>query len=256
VADLARRLRREWPAWGTRRIAGILMRLGIQVSRTSVQTFLRRPWQPSKPSIQPVVRAGHVVAKHPSHLWFIDFTKVGNALRSVVVGAVIDGYSRKVLAVGVWPQEPTARFAVRLLRQAISAAGAAPRWFVTDHGRQLTSKIFTRALARRGIRRRYGRVHRHGSLSLIERLWRSFKDEYAGRLILYRPLRSIERSIAAYARWFNEHRPHQGLEHLTPDEVHYGTSTRAKSVPLRAVLEAEPLAGDRHLPVLHLRAVA
>src|SRR5512143_957021 len=31
VADLARRLRREWPAWGTRRIAAILMRLGLKV---------------------------------------------------------------------------------------------------------------------------------------------------------------------------------------------------------------------------------
>lgn len=135
-------------------------------------------------------------------------------------------------------------------------AGAAPTWFVTDHGKQFTSKTFTRALAHRGIRRRYGRVHRHGSLARIERLWRSFKDEYAARLVLYRPVRSIQRSLAAYATWFNEHRPHQGLGQLTPDEVHFGTSTRAKSVPRRAVLEAKPLAGDRHLPVLRLRAVA
>jgi putative transposase len=256
VADLARRLRREWPGWGTRRIAGILMRMGIQVSRTSVQTFLRRPWRPSRPSAQPAVRAGHVVAKYPDHLWFIDFTKVGNALRSVFVGAVTDGYSRKVLAVGIWPQEPTALFAVRLLREAIAEAGVAPKWFVTDHGTQFTSKLFTRALARRGIRRRFGRVHRHGSLALIERLWKSFHTEYAGRLALYRPLNSIERSLATYAIWFNEHRPHQGLAQRTPDEFHCGTSTRARSVPLRAVLEAEPLDGDRHLPVLRLRAVA
>jgi hypothetical protein len=42
----------------------------------------------------------------------------------------------------------------------------------------------------------------------------------------------------------------------TPDEVHHGTSTRATSVPLRAVLDARPIDGDRHLPVLRLRAVA
>ena len=256
VADLARRIRRDWPGWGTRRIAGILMRMGIQVSRTSVQAFLRRPWRPSKPSVQPVVRAGHVVAKYPGHLWFIDFTKVGNALRSVFVGAVIDGYSRKVLAVGVWPQEPTARFAVRLLREAIAAAGVVPKWIVTDHGKQFTSEPLTRALARRGILRRYGRIHRHGSLALIERLWRSFKVEYAGRLVLYRPVKGIERSLARYATWFNAHRPHQGLGQRTPDEVHHGTSTRATSIPLRAVLDARTLDGDLHLPVLRLRAVA
>jgi putative transposase len=121
---------------------------------------------------------------------------------------------------------------------------------------RVTSELFTRALARLGIRRRYGKVHRHGSLSLIERFWKSFKLEYAGRLVLYRPVSSIERSLATYATWSNEHRPHQGLAQRTPDEVHYGTPTRAKSVPLRAVLEAEPLAGDHHLPVLRLRAVA
>src|SRR5262245_26555032 len=119
VADLARRLRKEWPAWGTRRIAGILLRLGIQVSRTSVQSFLRAPGRrPAEEVVLP--RLAHVVAKHPGHLWFVDFTKVGNTLRSVFVGAVIDGHSRKVLAVTVSPSEPTAAVAVRLLRDAIA----------------------------------------------------------------------------------------------------------------------------------------
>ena len=54
----------------------------------------------------------------------------------------------------------------------------------------------------------------------------------------------------------NEHRPHQGLGQRTPAEVHHATSTRASSVLLRAVLAAEPLDGNRHLPVLRLRAVA
>jgi transposase InsO family protein len=168
VADLARRLRREWPAWGTRRIAGIFLRLGLQVSRTSVRAFLRRPGRPSSPSARPAVRAGHVVAKYPGHLWFVDFTRVGNLLRSVVVGAVTDGFSRKVLAVAVAPREPSAAFAVRLLREAVARAGQAPKWMVTDHGRQLTAGPFVRALRRRGILRRYGAVHRHGSLALVE----------------------------------------------------------------------------------------
>jgi putative transposase len=93
-------------------------------------------------------------------------------------------------------------------------------------------------------------------LHKIERFWKAFKTEHAGRLVLYRPVARIERSLSAYADWFNRHRPHQGLGQRTPDEVHHGTSTRATSVPLRAVLEAQPLDGDRHLPVLRLRAVA
>ena len=41
---------------------------------------------------------------------------VGGLLRSVVVGAVMDGFSRKVVALRVAPREPTAEFAVRLVR--------------------------------------------------------------------------------------------------------------------------------------------
>src|SRR5262249_21731103 len=37
VADLAHRLKREWPAWGTRRVAGVLARLGVSASRSTIQ---------------------------------------------------------------------------------------------------------------------------------------------------------------------------------------------------------------------------
>ena len=120
----------------------------------------------------------------------------------------------------------------------------------------MSSALTLRLQAIGDLLRRYGAVRRHGSLALVERFWKAFKAEYAGRLVLYRPVASIERALAGYARWFNGHRPHQGLGQRTPDEVHFGTSTRAPSVPLRAVLDAQALDGDRQLPVLRLRAVA
>lgn len=201
------------------------------------------------------VRAGHVVAKHPRHLYMIDFTRVGGLLRSVFVGAVVDACSRKVLAIGVAPHEPTAAFAVRLLREAVQNHGA-PTWIVSDHGKQLTAKSFTRALRSRAIRQRFGAVHRSGSIALIERFWKSMKTEHATWLWLYRPLAAIERRLESYATWFNEHRPHQGLRQQTPDEVHSGRSTRATSVPLVAILAVTELDGDRDLPVLRLARAA
>ncbi len=258
VAETARRVKREWPAWGTRRIAGILARLGLAVSRTTVQTFLRRAPSPKKPAA--AARSAHtghrrLVAKHPGHLWFIDFTRVGGFFRSVFVGAVIDGYSRKVLAVRVAPQQPPASMAVRLIRDAIAEMGP-PTWVVSDHGTQLTADEFCRSIHRRGIRHRYGAIHRHGSLALIERWWKSMKSEFANGLCLYRPLPRIEAHLQAYARWFNTERPHQGLGQRTPDEVHFGRSTRAKAVPLRSVVAVRFIADEHALPVLRLRPAA
>jgi len=255
VAALVHLISREWPRWGTRRVAGTLARLGIAASRTSVQRLLRRPHRPARRARTPRPGGGHLAARRPGQMWLLDFTRVGGLFRSVRVGAVIDAFSRKVLAVGVVAGEPRAAFAVRLLLEAVRAAGL-PGRVVTDRGRQFTARAFTRSLRRRGIRHRFGAIGRSGSIALIERFWRSLKTEYAGGLFLYRPLRAIEANLASYAGWFNTERPHQGLGNRTPDEVHAGRAKRARAVPRRAVLSVRYFGNDRALPVLRLRRAA
>lgn len=255
VAALTLRLRREWPRWGTRRLAGVLARLGIAVSRSTVQRILRRPGT-TAPAPSIARRAhGPLVAKHPKHIWFLDFTRVGGQLRSVRVGAVIDAYSRKVLAIGVAPHEPSARYAVFLLRDAIRKFGP-PTWIVTDHGKQLTAHMFMRVLRPHGVRRRFGAIGKSGSIAVIERFWRSMKREHAHGLNLFRPLVSIRARIRAYATWFNGHRPHQGLDGRTPDEVFTGCLSTPHSVPHAATLKGVHIDGDHELPVLRLRRAA
>jgi transposase-like protein len=130
VREISFFLRREWPRWGTRRIAGILARLGLQASRTSVQRILRRP--PPR-GIVSERRPSILRARHACQVWVADFTQVGGFFRSIVVGAVLDAFSRKVLAIRVWPSEPGAAGACLLLRDAIRHHGR-PRWLVSDRG--------------------------------------------------------------------------------------------------------------------------
>jgi hypothetical protein len=47
----------------------------------------------------------------------IDFTTLRGMFRSVVVGAVIDVFTRQVLAIHVWPKEPDAASTTRLLQR-------------------------------------------------------------------------------------------------------------------------------------------
>jgi putative transposase len=257
AAEVARRIRTEWPRWGTRRIAGILARLGLRASRSSVQRALRRPGSPRPfPKAATRARTGRaLIAKHPNHIWMIDLTPLRRPLRTLMVGAVIDACSRRVLALRVWSQDPTALQVVGMLRAAIRSAGT-PTWIVTDRGTQFTAAEFLRMLRRHEVRRRYGAVHRHGSVALIERLWRSLKAEGVTLGLLYRPLAVIERRLASYVAWFNAHRPHQGLGQRTPDEVYFDRPTAAASVPVRAALEVRCHDGHHDLPVLTLRHAA
>jgi len=132
VGEIATRLKAEWPRWGTRRIAGIIARLGLKGSRSSVQRLLRRPPPPRRPGQSS--RTGRpIVARKPGHVFVIDFTALTQGFfRRVVVGAVLDLYSRKVLALDVASGEPDARFAAGLLERAIRDHGK-PRWVASDH---------------------------------------------------------------------------------------------------------------------------
>jgi putative transposase len=176
-------------------------------------------------------------------------------VRPAFVGAVIDAFSRRVLAIGFVRGEPDGRFATRLLRRAL-AHHCAPTWLVSDKDRALRNRLVNALLRCHGVRRRYGAVGRKGSIAVIERFWRSAKHEYLNGLFLYRPKGAIERLVRRYAHWFNEERPHQGLRNRTPDEVYRGRPPRAARNLTGGKLRVRFLDGDRRLPILRLAIAA
>ncbi len=54
----------------------------------------------------------------------------------------------------------------------------------------------------------------------VERLWRRLKQEEVYRRA-YETVGEARKGIADYLRYFNEERPHQGLDNRTPDDVFY-----------------------------------
>jgi len=256
VHDLVHRLKVEWPRWGTRRIAGQLARLGVKASRTSVQRILRRrPKTPIEPAVTNGSAGRVLLAKRPDHIWMIDFTRVGGILCPLWIGAVIDAFSRRVLAIGAVRGAPNSAFAVRLLRAAIRGNGV-PRWLVTDKDPVLRGGLVQRLLTAHGILRRYGAVGRRGSIALIERTWRSMKQEYVRHLFLHRPIRALETRLRRWARWYNGERPHQGLGQRTPDYVCRMRRPRRMRNTSTGALSVRFLDGDHRLPVLRLRRAA
>ncbi len=255
VREIARFLKREWPTWGSRRITGILARLGLKASRTSVQRVLRRP-PPRRSALARLPRRRSLPrARAPRHIYAIDFTRLGGLFRSIVVGVVVDLFSRKILAIKASVDEqPEASFACALLGQALRDFGK-PRWVISDRGRQFVARRFARTLHRWGIRRRYGPRAQPG-LPVIDRWFRTLKDEFARTLFLYRPLGAIERDLTRYVSWFNGWRPHGSLSSRSPDEVFFGRPPRRLRPVKRATLHVRFLDGDRRLPIFTLRPAA
>jgi putative transposase len=61
-----------------------------------------------------------------------------------------------------------------------------------------------------------------------ERLWRSIKQEEVYLKQYSTPLEAIQ-SMEQYVNYYNEYRPHQSLNYLTPNAVYNGAILQRKS---------------------------
>ena len=132
--------------------------------------------------------------------------------------AVIDWHRRKMLAHRL-PNTLGTGFYVEAMEEAIVRYGA-PDIFNTDRGAQFTSEAFTGALKAHGVRISMDGKGRWPGDVYVECLWRSLKQEEVYRH-RYETVREAEKRIADYLRYFNEERPHQGLDNRTPDDVFF-----------------------------------
>ena len=182
----------------------------------------------------------------------MDVTEIPSLFRifSFKVFALLDVFSRMLLAARLTIGEPTARDAAELLAKAACTHGR-PRHFVSDRRGQFTGEEFRKALAERAVRHRFGAVGKTGSIAVIERFWRTVKESLG--LPLFRPLilRDLERRIELTLLHYAYLRPHQGLARATPAGVYFGLTPRCLSAssPPRARGEGslDPPFGTAHL---------
>ncbi len=86
------------------------------------------------------------------------------------VAVAVDHFSRRVMGITVFRQQPTSEAVRAFLGRAIHEARAGPKYIVSDKGVQFWSEGFKRWCRRKGIRPRFGAVGRRGSIAVVERL--------------------------------------------------------------------------------------
>ena len=145
----------------------------------------------------------------PRQVYAADITYIPMAKGFLYLVAVIDWHSRKALAHRL----------SNTMEEAIVRYGA-PDIFNTDQGSQFTSQAFTGALKEHGVHISMDGKGRWLDNVYVERLWRSLKQEEVYRHA-YETVAEAGKGIADYLRYFNEERPHQGLDNRTPDDVFY-----------------------------------
>jgi putative transposase len=234
VADLAAmrrmdKLHLELPFAGSRMLRDLLNREGIEIGRRHVATLMkrmgiealyRRP-NTSKPApghkIYPYLLRGMTIDR-PNQVWAMDITYVPMARGFVYLAAVVDWFSRRVLA---WRLSITleAAFCVEALEEALACHGK-PGIFNTDQGSQFTSHDFTGVLIKAEIAISMDGKGAWRDNVFVERLWRTIKYEEV-YLKAYDTVTGARASIGRYLGFYNARRPHSSLDRRTPDEAYF-----------------------------------
>ena len=214
------------PFYGSRRMTAWLRAQGYPVNRKRVRRLMRvmgieaiyQHPNTSRPSpehkVYPYLLRGLAITR-VNQVWATDITYIPMARGFLYLVAVMDWYSRYVLA---WRLSNTldTDFCVDALEEALSKGR--PEIFNTDQGSQFTSDAFTGILLQQGIQISKDGKGRCMDNIFVERLWRSVKYEEV-YLKAYQNGPEARDGIGGYLRLYNEERPHQALDYQTPRQV-------------------------------------
>jgi putative transposase len=157
-----------------------------------------------------------LVIDRPTQVWCADITYIPLTKGFVYLIAVMDWFSRRVLAwrlsIGL-----DMTFCVEALLDAMDRYGQ-PEIFNTDQGVQFTSGDFIGQLADRGVRISMDGKARFLDNIFIERLWRSLKYEEVF-IKAYTPVGEARGGISRWLSFYNDVRLHQALSYRTPREA-------------------------------------
>lgn len=218
----------ERPYYGSRRMAVVLTREGRLTNRKLAQRLMRimglEGMAPgpstSKPHPEqvkyPYLLKGLKITR-PNQVWATDITYLPMAHGFGYLVAIMDWYSRAVLAWRI-SNTLTVDFCVEALQEALRHHRN-PEIFNTDQGAQFTSKEFIDVLISKGVSVSMDGKGRCMDNIFVERLWRSLKYEEV-YLRAYDDLREANDRIGQWIQFYNFERPHQALDYRTPFEVH------------------------------------
>jgi putative transposase len=218
-----------YPFAGSRMLRDLLRGEGVAIGREMVSTMMRRMGLEAiypRPNLSKAA-VGHKIYPYllrgmtidrPNQVWAMDITYIPMARGFVYLAAVVDWFSRRVLA---WRLSNTmeVEFCLDAVEEALARHGR-PEVFNTDQGSQFTSAAFTGLLLGHGITISMDGRGAWRDNVFVERLWRSVKYEEV-YLHAYDSVSAARAGLTRYLTFYNSRRPHSSLDGQPPDHVFF-----------------------------------
>jgi putative transposase len=166
--------------------------------------------------IRPYLLRGLEITR-PNQVWAIDITYIPMAKGFMYLTAVIDLYSRFVVAWDVF-NSLDAENSLMVLKKAIDQYGK-PEMVNSDQGSQFTCALWTEYLEKSGIKISMDGKGRALDNVFIERLWRTVKQDYVYR---YPASNGTElySGLNEFFIYYNTRKTHQGIDRRIPIQLY------------------------------------
>lgn len=226
----------EDPTRGTRRICAVLKKRNVNVGRGKVRRIMQML------GLFAIYCKPNLSKPHPDHkkypyllrnvkivrvnqVWSTDITYVRLKNGFVYLTAIIDWYSRYVLA---WRLSTTLEpaFCTEALEEALAKYGK-PEVFNTDQGSQFTCYDFISVLKKNKIKISMDGRGRALDNVFVERLWRTVKYENI-YLKDYGSVLECHDGLKDFFHRYNNRREHQSLGYQFPAQVYFNKTIDAK----------------------------
>jgi putative transposase len=162
--------------------------------------------------IRPYLLKGLEITR-PNQVWAIDITYIPMAKGFMYLTAIIDLYSRYIIAWDVF-NSLHAETTMRVLNQAIRQHGK-PEMINSDQGAQFTCALWTEFSDNQGITLSMDGKGRATDNIFIERFWRTVKQDH----VYLHPATDgseLYNGLKEFIHYYNYRKPHQGINRMIP----------------------------------------
>ena len=222
------KLHLDFPFMGARQLRRELLKLNHEVGRLHVRTLMRKmdisavAPQPGTSQRNPQHKVfpyllRKLVINRSDQVWALDTTYIRMARGFVYLTAVVDVYSRRILAHRT-AITLEACHAVDALEEAYNRFGK-PEIVNTDQGSQFTAQDFVDAVLGNGVKLSMDGRGAWRDNVFVERVWRTIKYERV-YLRAYDSVSEARKDIAQYIEWYNSERGHSSIAGKTPTQFH------------------------------------
>jgi len=232
--SLIQKMAKENHLWGTERIRGELLKLGIEVSKRSIQKYM--PKERRSCSSSPIWAT--FLKNQAGAMWACDFTVVNDWLfRQWYIFVVMELETRRIVHTGA-TKFPTDEWTAQQLREA-TPWGRGPKYLIRDRDSKYAAR-FSAVAVSSGIQELKTPYRTPRANGICERFMGSLRRECLDH-ILFHDGKHVQRVVREYTAYYNQERPHQGIGQRIPN--HYDL---LKSKPTCGRIRSKAILGGLH----------